>query len=85
MRLELVYNIIKIIVCPIKVVLILLIKVYRYVISPWLPNSCRFQPTCSEYGIEALRRHGILKGTYLLIHRIFRCNPWGGHGYDPVP
>lgn len=58
---------------------------YRACISPMLPPSCRFTPTCSEYAIEALRKHGPVKGSYLTIRRIMRCHPWGGSGYDPVP
>jgi hypothetical protein len=55
------------------------------VLSPWLPTSCRFTPSCSAYGLEAIRRHGALKGGRLTIGRILRCHPWGGSGYDPVP
>ena len=58
---------------------------YRYCTSPLTPASCRFTPTCSEYAIEAIMRHGILRGTWLAIRRICRCHPWGGSGYDPVP
>lgn len=58
---------------------------YRAAISPLFPPCCRFTPTCSQYAIEALRRHGPLKGSYLAIRRILRCHPWGGSGYDPVP
>ena len=65
--------------------LILPIKFYRRCISPMTPPSCRFTPTCSQYAIEALRKHGPLKGLYLAIRRILRCHPWGGSGYDPVP
>ena len=65
--------------------MILPIKFYRYSISPLLPNSCRHVPTCSEYAIGALRIHGVFKGSILAIWRILRCNPWGTHGYDPVP
>jgi putative membrane protein insertion efficiency factor len=65
--------------------MILPIKFYKYSISPLLPNSCRHFPTCSEYCIEALRVHGIFRGSMLGIWRILRCNPWGTHGYDPVP
>jgi uncharacterized protein len=65
--------------------LILPVKFYQYSISPLLPNSCRHQPTCSQYAIEALRVHGLLKGSLLSIWRILRCNPWGTSGYDPVP
>ncbi|MBN2480690.1 MAG: membrane protein insertion efficiency factor YidD [Bacteroidales bacterium] len=65
--------------------MILPIKFYRYSISPLFPNSCRHTPTCSEYAMEALRVHGIFKGSLLAIWRILRCNPWGTHGLDPVP
>ncbi|MEZ7884682.1 MAG: membrane protein insertion efficiency factor YidD [Bacteroidales bacterium] len=65
--------------------LILLIKFYQYGISPLKPPSCRFTPTCSHYSIEALKKHGPIKGLYLSIRRILRCHPWGGSGYDPVP
>ncbi|MDE6084600.1 MAG: membrane protein insertion efficiency factor YidD [Muribaculaceae bacterium] len=58
---------------------------YRFCISPLTPPSCRFTPTCSAYAVEALRRHGLLKGTMLTLRRLSRCHPWGGSGYDPVP
>ncbi len=58
---------------------------YRAAISPHLGPSCRFTPTCSQYGIEALKKHGPFKGLYLTVRRILRCHPWGGSGYDPVP
>lgn len=58
---------------------------YRGAISPMLPPSCRYTPTCSRYALEALRRHGAIKGSWLAIRRILRCHPWGGSGYDPVP
>ncbi|MFM7638718.1 MAG: membrane protein insertion efficiency factor YidD [Bacteroidota bacterium] len=64
---------------------LLLIRVYQYVLSPLLPNSCRFVPTCSQYGVEALQKHGPFKGLWLTLKRISRCHPWGGSGYDPVP
>lgn len=64
---------------------ILLIKFYQGAVSPWLPRACRFEPTCSNYAIEALQKHGLLRGGALAIWRILRCNPWGGSGYDPVP
>jgi putative membrane protein insertion efficiency factor len=64
---------------------IALIRLYQLVISPWLGPKCRYTPTCSQYGIEALKKHGLLKGGWLTIKRIARCHPWGGHGYDPVP
>lgn len=61
------------------------IKFYRYVISPMLPPRCRYAPTCSEYAVEAITRHGPVKGSALALRRIARCHPWGGNGYDPVP
>lgn len=66
-------------------VLILPIRVYQICISPYLGPCCRFQPTCSQYAVEALRRHGPLRGSWLALRRILRCHPWGGSGYDPVP
>ncbi len=65
--------------------LILPIRFYQRFISPLTPPSCRFTPTCSQYAVEALRKHGPFKGLALAIWRILRCNPWGGSGYDPVP
>ena len=65
--------------------LIALIRFYRRFISPYTPPSCRYTPTCSQYAIEALRKHGPFKGLWLAVRRILRCHPWGGHGYDPVP
>lgn len=62
-----------------------LIKLYQLIISPWLGKSCRYTPTCSQYGVEAFEKHGILKGFWLTVKRIGRCHPWGGTGYDPVP
>jgi len=69
------------------VVWLLLLPIYFYkgAISPLTPPSCRFTPSCSTYAIEAIRRHGPLRGLYLAIRRILRCHPWGGSGYDPVP
>ncbi|MDB9913533.1 membrane protein insertion efficiency factor YidD [Flavobacteriaceae bacterium] len=64
---------------------VLLIKGYQILISPLLPSSCRYDPTCSHYAIDALKTHGFLKGTLLAIKRIGSCHPWGGSGYDPVP
>ena len=66
---------------------LLLIPVYfyRYCISPMTPPSCRFVPTCSEYAVTAIRRHGPFKGLWLAVKRILRCRPGGGSGYDPVP
>ncbi len=65
--------------------LLLLVKLYRYTISPWLGNNCRYDPSCSAYALEALRRHGAFRGTWLAAKRIGRCHPWGGSGFDPVP
>ena len=65
--------------------LIALVRLYRVAISPWLGMNCRYQPTCSEYALEALRTHGAFKGTWLAVRRIGRCHPWGGSGFDPVP
>ncbi len=65
--------------------LITLVRVYQYGISPYLPNACRYQPTCSQYMIDSIREWGVFKGTWLGLKRISRCHPWGGHGYDPVP
>ncbi|WP_210413923.1 membrane protein insertion efficiency factor YidD [Luteithermobacter gelatinilyticus] len=62
-----------------------LIKLYKYLISPLLGPKCRYLPTCSEYAYEAIDRFGPFKGTVLAVWRILRCNPWGGHGFDPVP
>ncbi|MBO4596442.1 MAG: membrane protein insertion efficiency factor YidD [Bacteroidaceae bacterium] len=58
---------------------------YQRAISPFLPPSCRFTPTCSQYAVEAIRKHGPFYGFYLAVRRILRCHPWGGSGYDPVP
>jgi putative membrane protein insertion efficiency factor len=66
-------------------VLVLLIQAYRYTLSPMLGRSCRFFPSCSEYAIEALQRHGAFRGTWLATKRIARCHPWHPGGYDPVP
>ena len=66
-------------------ILILPIRFYQLCISPMLPPSCRYTPTCSHYAIEALKKHGPIKGTWLAIKRICRCHPWGGSGHDPVP
>lgn len=68
-----------------KYLLIGLIRAYRAIISPWFPSSCRFHPTCSRYGMDAIRRHGALKGGWLTVKRIARCHPWNSGGHDPVP
>ncbi|MCK9300317.1 MAG: membrane protein insertion efficiency factor YidD [Bacteroidales bacterium] len=61
------------------------VRFYRLFISPLFPSSCRYTPTCSEYAVQAVQKHGPFKGGWLAIKRILRCHPWGGHGYDPVP
>jgi len=58
---------------------------YKYCISPLKPASCRYSPTCSEYALQSVKKYGPFKGGYLAVRRIFRCHPWGGHGFDPVP
>ena len=68
-----------------SLILILPIRFYQLSISPLVPPSCRVTPTCSQYAIEAIRRHGPLKGLWLALRRLSRCHPWGGSGYDPVP
>lgn len=62
-----------------------LIRLYQITLSPYMGRECRYTPTCSNYAIEALQKHGLLKGSFLAIKRILRCAPWGGSGYDPVP
>lgn len=69
----------------IRKVALLPVYFYRASISPLLPASCRYTPTCSQYTIEAVLKHGVFKGGWLAIKRICRCHPWGGSGYDPVP
>ena len=65
--------------------LIIVIRAYQLIISPMLGSNCRFSPTCSEYTIESFKSHGLIKGLFLSIKRIGKCQPWGGHGYDPLP
>jgi putative membrane protein insertion efficiency factor len=72
-------------VSPLAHLVALPVRTYRLVGSPWVGRHCRFQPTCSEYALEALERHGALRGAWLALCRIARCRPGGGHGYDPVP
>ena len=62
-----------------------LIRFYQGAISPYLPPSCRYSPTCSQYGVEAINKHGPLRGGWLTLKRMATCHPWGGSGYDPVP
>jgi uncharacterized protein len=68
-----------------KRVLIGLIRAYRLLLSPWWGRSCRFTPTCSEYALEAIERHGSARGSWLAVRRIARCHPWQPGGFDPVP
>ncbi|MDX1672919.1 MAG: membrane protein insertion efficiency factor YidD [Balneolaceae bacterium] len=68
-----------------KYLFIGLVRLYQLIISPYLPSSCRYHPTCSQYSIEAFKTHGALKGFWLTIKRVGRCHPWGEGGYDPVP
>lgn len=79
------YKTIRVILAVPKYLLLGLIAVYKYTVSPLLPGACRFAPTCSEYGAQAIKKYGFLKGGILLVKRISRCHPWGGSGYDPVP
>ncbi|AVW92170.1 membrane protein insertion efficiency factor YidD [Celeribacter baekdonensis] len=70
---------------PLAYVVSLPVRAYRLIFSPWIGYNCRYQPTCSAYAMEALEKHGALKGSYLTMRRIGRCHPLGGTGYDPVP
>lgn len=66
-------------------ILIYIVRLYQKFLSPFLGAQCRYTPTCSQYAVEALQKHGALKGSWLAAKRIVSCNPWGGHGHDPVP
>lgn len=68
-----------------KSIFVRLIKAYQYLISPLLQPSCRFTPSCSQYAIEVIQRHGVLRGGWLSFRRVLRCNPWHPGGYDPAP
>lgn len=69
----------------IKIILIGLVKIYRLLLSPWLGSSCRFEPTCSAYSLQALEQHGAGIGSYMSLARLARCHPWCDGGADPVP
>jgi putative membrane protein insertion efficiency factor len=64
---------------------VIVVRAYQMLLSPVLPQSCRFKPTCSQYAVEALKRYGLARGTLLAVRRIMRCHPLGGGGLDPVP
>ena len=69
----------------VSLLLLLFIRAYKTLLSPILPPSCRYLPTCSDYGMQAIQKYGPFKGGWLALKRVLRCHPWGGHGYDPVP
>ncbi|WP_283745978.1 membrane protein insertion efficiency factor YidD [Sideroxydans sp. CL21] len=68
-----------------KLILLFIVRAYQLLISPVLPQSCRFSPSCSQYSLEAISKYGAFKGFWLTIKRLIRCNPWNPGGYDPVP
>ena len=68
-----------------KFLVIIPVRLYQITLSPLLPKACRYEPSCSNYMLEAVRKHGVFKGTWLGVKRIARCAPWGGYGPDPVP
>ncbi|WP_300063651.1 membrane protein insertion efficiency factor YidD [uncultured Roseobacter sp.] len=70
---------------PLAHLVALPVRAYRLLFSPWVGHNCRYQPTCSAYALEALDKHGAVKGAWLTLRRIGRCHPWGQSGYDPVP
>ena len=65
--------------------LVLGVRGYQRTFGAVMPPVCRYSPSCSAYAVEALEKHGALRGSWLAVHRLVRCNPWGGRGYDPVP
>jgi len=69
----------------VKYLVIIPVRLYQMIVSPWMPNVCRYEPSCSHYMLGAVRKHGVFRGTWLGIRRLLRCAPWGGHGFDPVP
>jgi len=68
-----------------KLLFINIIKIYQRFVSPFFPSSCKFSPSCSKYGIEAINKYGVLKGSVLTVKRILKCNPWSKGGFDPIP
>ncbi len=70
---------------PLAYIVSLPVRAYRLIFSPWVGFHCRYHPTCSQYALEALERHGAIRGTWLAMRRIARCHPWGRSGHDPVP
>jgi len=66
-------------------ILVALVRAYQYVLSPYFGHQCRFTPTCSHYAIEAIERHGALRGSWQALRRLLRCHPWHPGGFDPVP
>ena len=68
-----------------KRLLLAAIRGYRYALSPWWGNQCRFSPTCSDYAAQAVEEHGALRGTWLALRRVARCHPWHAGGFDPIP
>jgi len=75
----------RIVLKALSFIMIIPIKIYQWTLSPLIGRQCRYYPTCSNYAIEAIRKHGPFKGVWLAFKRIVSCNPWGGSGYDPVP
>jgi len=70
---------------PLAYIFALPVRAYRLIFSPWVGHGCRYHPTCSAYALQALEKHGAIKGSWLAIRRIGRCHPWGGSGIDEVP
>ena len=68
-----------------KLLIINIIKIYQLFISPFFPSSCKFSPSCSRYGIEAINKYGAIRGSFLTVKRVLKCNPWNNGGYDPIP
>ena len=68
-----------------KHLIINIIKIYQRFISPFFPSSCKFSPSCSRYGIEAINKYGAIRGSFLTVKRVLKCNPWNNGGYDPIP